>query len=141
MKKQAVAVDEIVVFQDPYQSYIMIGNQKLDLPFTNGHCEVRLIKRNGAWAYLERHFVPFDKKDSWMGTLIFWQNELKALGWEGMLVNRLKFEGRITESMAMEGTGCSLNTVRKHFKRLVKAGKARFDGGWGELKLIPPLAE
>lgn len=59
--------------------------------------------------------------------MLHWIAELKKFGWEGMLVDRLRFHGGLTIKDVSEQTGVSKQTVKKHFKQLVESGKAK----WG----------
>jgi len=57
---------EKVILQKPYQECIEIDGQKIKLPFTNSFCEIKLLRRNGKWYYLERQLKPSSRKLSWM---------------------------------------------------------------------------
>lgn len=68
-----------------------------------------------------------------------WTKELEEMGWDRMLVNRLRFHSRLTEAMVIHNTGRSRPLVRKNFQKLVEAGKARHYNFRGEPAIIPPL--
>ncbi|MBI3632499.1 MAG: winged helix-turn-helix domain-containing protein [Candidatus Vogelbacteria bacterium] len=59
--------------------------------------------------------------------MLHWVVELKKLGWEGMLIERLRFHGGLTIKEVAEETGVSQQTVKKHVEKLVDLGRAK----WG----------
>ena len=80
----------------------------------------------------------FSKKDlkNWRHNRSLWSRELKELGWQGMLMNRLRFQHSLRLSDVAECTGRCKATVRNHFRRLASTGLARMEFRYEETVLV-----
>ncbi len=129
---------EMIIIQEPYQNEVTVEGKVVVLPFTNTYCEVRLVKVDDTnWCFVERQTMPSDPSMSWKGNPLWWNRELKELGWETMLKSRLAFHGRLALSSVVTHTGRGKSTVRQHFERLARDGRARIESSHDDVFLLP----
>ena len=62
-----------------------------------------------------------------------WSDEIKRSGWKQALLSRLIFHNGLYVGDVADCGGVSLQTARKHVRRLVESGYARFHRQGGDL--------